>query len=413
MSTELYIARRLSLRRGGSRPGVMERVATTATAISLAVVIVTLSVVVGFKQDIRRILSSTSADIVVTAPQSRGVVSAVDIERSMVEDFISSDVDVVRYSPYRAKEGVVKSDDNVVGVLLKGIDSLYHCGFLEQHLIAGRLPRVGVEPRSKDILLSESIARKMDVEVGDRVEMLFLDGEGGLLRDRFELSGIYRTGIDVVDDICLYTDMGNVARLYDRNTDRVTGYELWLAEGADSKSVAMRLNDLFVELYFATGCEVEAFTAEQIFPHVYGWLSTHDVNAVVIIVIVLVVALLNMTTSLLIIVLERQRMIGELRAMGMTRRGVERIFLWRAIFILCRGVAWGVVVGLLLVVVQYLTGIVPLPAEGYMLDHVPVALCWGWWLVTVAGVVFLAVVTMLLPATLAARVSPSDTMKYE
>ena len=127
----------------------------------------------------------------------------------------------------------------------------------------------------------------------------------------------------------------------------------------------------------------------------------------------LIVALLNMATALLIIVLERERMIGQLRAMGMRRRGVIEVFLFRTLFIICRGVAWGAAIGIAVATVQHLWHVLPLPSEGYLLDAVPAAMCWGWWLVAVVGSIATILLFMLLPAAVTARVSPAETMRYE
>lgn len=410
---EFDIARRLSSRKAGNKAGIMERVATIATGVSIAVIIITLSVVIGFKHDLRSLLSGATADITVTAPQSGGVVSGRRIANSAAMAEVMQRQDIVRISAYTAKEGVLKSDENILGVLLKGVDSSFNTTFYEEHIVEGRFPRVGEEPRTKDILISRSIARKMNVGVGERIEMVFVDADGGILRDRFEICGLYHTGVDVIDSGIVLTDMRNVARLYDGDSAMVTGYELWLAEGTDGAVVAEELNGAFIDLYLETGCEAEAFTAEEVFPDIFGWLATHDVTALAVVVIMIIVALLNMTTSLLIIVLERQRMIGELRALGMHRSAVVRIFLFRALFIIVRGVLWGVVAGVALVVIQEMWAVIPLPAEGYLLEAVPVALCWGWWLVAAVATIATTLVVMLLPAALAAKISPSKIMRYE
>ena len=413
MNVEFDIARRLSSRKSGLRAGIMERVATIATTISLAVIIVTLSVVAGFKQNIDELLTGASADIVVTAPESRGVVSSAVVPKcGELEQVLNHDM-VESYSSYLAKLAVVKSDDNIVGVMLKGVDSLYNMNFFEKHLVEGDLPRLMGEPRSKDIIISRAVAQSMDIGVGDRVEMVFIDGSSGVLRDRFAVSGIYETGLTGIDDMLVISDIRNVKRFYDRSQEWVTGYELKLKSEADSELVADELNDRLIELYLEHEINAEAFTIATIFPQLFGWLATHDVNAIFITVIMIIVALLNMTTALLIIVLERQRMIGELRAMGIKRRGVVRIFVFRALFIIMRGVVMGAVIGVILCLIQHFFGVVPLPAEGYILNRVPAALCWGRWLVAVVATIVITLVMMILPSMLAARVSPSKAIRYE
>ena len=413
MRTEFYIARRLSNRRDGNKAGVMERVATIATAVSLAVVIVTLSVVVGFKEELNAKISGSVSDVVITAPESRGVVSSRAIKRNETIEQLLADERIERYSVYRSKEGVVKSDENIVGVLLKGIDSLYNLDFYRESLTAGELPRLTGDPRSKDILMSQSIARKMDAEVGDRVEMVFIDANGSVLRDRFAISGIYRTGVDALDNAYIITDIRNVARLYEGNDQLITGYEVWLKEGVDREAMASDYNDNRLDIYLMEGIDTYAFAIDDIFYEVFSWLATHDVNAVVIVVIMIIVALLNMTTALLIIVFERKRMIGELRALGMRRRSIIEVFLYRAMFIVVRGVAWGAIVGIAIALAEHHFHLIPLSAEEYMLDAVPAALCWGWWVVAIAASIIITYVVMLLPAAFSARISPSETMRYE
>lgn len=389
----------------------MERVAVVATAVSIAVIIITLSVVVGFKQDLGKLISGATADVAFTAPQSGGVVSSVGVPRCEAVDALLRDERIERSSCFTTKEGVLKSDDNIVDILLKGVDSLYNTDFYAERIVEGSLPSLCGEPRKKEIMLSERVAKKMDVSVGERIEMVFVDGESGVLRDRFVLSGLYNTGVEFIDNSYAITDIRNVARLY--NEDIITGYDVWLKDGVDVELFAEDMDGKMLELYFEEGVNIEAFSMQRIFPHIFGWLATHDVTALVVVVIMLIVALLNMTTSLLIIVMERQRMIGELRALGMRRGSVIRLFVFRALFILGRGLLWGAITGLVLVVIQHLWDVIPLPTEGYLLDAVPTAMCWGWWIVAIAGVVLATLLFMLIPATFSTRISPSVIMRYE
>ena len=389
----------------------MERVATVATAVSIAVIIITLSVVVGFKRDLAELISGATADVTITAPQSGGVVSSVGVPRSEAVERLLRDERIERKSRFTTKEGVLKSDDNIVGILLKGVDSLYNTHFYAERIVEGSLPALGGEPRKKEVMLSERVARRMDVGVGERIEMVFVDDKSGVLRDRFVVSGLYNTGVEFIDNSYAITDIRNVARLY--NEDITTGYDVWLREGVDAELFAEDMDERMLELYFEEGINIEAFSMQRIFPHIFGWLATHDVTALVVVVIMIIVALLNMTTSLLIIVMERQRMIGQLRALGMRRSAVVRLFLFRALFILGRGVVWGAIMGLVLVTVQHLWDVIPLPSEGYLLDAVPTAMCWGWWIATIAGVVVTTLLFMLIPAAYSTRISPSVIMRYE
>lgn len=413
MGVEFNIARRLSSRRQGGRAGIMERVATIATTISVMVIILTLAIVVGFKQGVGELISASASDIVITAPQSQGIVSDVRIERSArLEHLLQEHGDIERYAPYIAKEGVIKSDDNLVGVLLKGVDASYDLSFFKRHIVKGDAPRIGCEPRTKDIIVSEVVARKMAIGVGDRVEMLFMDNAGAILRDRFSVSGIYVTGVEAIDNAIVLTDMSNVAREYDGDATLITGYELWLKDRECATAVEASINRGLGEIFIG-GIPPQAYATERVYPEIFGWLATHDMNALVVTIIMVVVALLNMITALLIIVLERQRMIGELRAMGMSRRSVVRIFVYRAMFILLRGVAWGTFLGVTLATIQHIWAPIPLPSEGYLLTAMPSALCWGWWGVAIVSTIVVAMVVMVIPALFSARTSPDKAIRYE
>lgn len=413
MSLEFDIARRLSQRGGGRRSGIMERVAVTATAVSVTVMMLTLSVVVGFKHDLTRIVTGATAGVTVTAPQSGGVISGVGLERDGRLERIMTECEGIEHvAPFAAKEGVMKNDDNTAGVIVKGVDSLYDWRFMEGCLRRGRLPRIGGLPRVKEILISEQTARAMAVDTADRIEMIFVTGQEAR-RDRFSISGIYSTGVEMIDATVVMTDLRNVQRLCDWPEQTVTGYELRTEDPRRAAQIAERLNEEFVGLYLDEGIDAEAFAVEQIYPNIFGWLATHDINAAVMVAIMIVVALLNMITVLLIIVLERSRMIGELKAMGMNNRSLTLLFFYRAAFIALRGIAWGVAAGLALCWVQHSTGILTLPSDGYFLSHVPVAFCWGVWAAAIAAASAVIMCVMLLPAAFARRISPAETMRYE
>lgn len=395
-----------------TRRSVMERVAVWATAVSVAVVMITLSVVAGFKHDLRAVLTGAAASVSVTSPQSRGVISRIGIDiDERLERLLLSQPDVC-ISRFTSKEGVIKNDDNMAGTLLKGVDMLYDWSFFADRLTAGRLPRIGGQTRTKDLLLSEDMARRMDIGVDSRVEMIFVDDNGEVRRDRFAVSGLYSTGVEMIDAAVLLTDMRNVQRLCDWPQEHITGYEIWCDDPYRAVSVADSLNEALTELYLDEGIDAEAFSIEAIYPEIFGWLATHDVNAAVMIAIMIVVALLNMTTAMLILVLERSRMIGELRAMGMTNFAVGRVFFWRAAFIALSGTARGAVAGIVICALQYYTGLVTLPSDGYFLTQVPVAFCWGAWGASLAGAMLVIMAAMALPAAFVSRISPAETIRY-
>ena len=220
----------------------------------------------------------------------------------------------------------MKTPDAILGVMLKGVDGGYDWSFFRDHLLEGELPRVGDSIRTKEILISRSVAREMGLVPGDKVEMLFVESEKSPRRDRFKVSGIYATGMDEFDRSVAMTDLRNVRRLADWSSDEVSGYEVTLADFSQAEDFSRRLNDMLLDSDREAFWDLTARSAQERFPTVFDWLKTHDVNAAVILVIMVVVAVFNMATALLTLVLERTRMIGLLKTMGMNSASLRRIF---------------------------------------------------------------------------------------
>lgn len=244
--------------------------------------------------------------------------------------------------------------------------------------------------------------------------MLFVEGSGMRpRRDRFRISGLYATGMDEADALLAFTDLRNVQRLADWQEDEVSGYELRTDDFAHSDDFARRVA---LRLLYDDGDEAQNLTVtslRELYPNIFDWLAAHNVNAAVIVGIMLVVAFFNMASALLILVLERTRMIGLLKALGMRNGPLRRIFLYRAAFIALRGMAWGNGVGLLLCLLQQWFHVVKLDSEGYLLSEVPIALEWGWWLLLNAGVLAVIVLLLVLPTYIISSIKPEQTIRYE
>ena len=289
----------------------------------------------------------------------------------------------------------------------------YDTSLLGEWLVRGQMPRIGDSIRTKDILLSQLLADRLEVGVGDRIEMLFVDGGERPRRDRFKVSGIYASGLDEMDRTMVFTDIRNVQRLCDWTADEISGYEIRVRALDEAPAFARTLGRT---LLYDEGEGTENLAVESVterYANIFDWLKAHDVNAAVVIGIMLVVAFFNMTSALLILVLERTRMIGLLKALGMRSRQIRAVFLWRAAFVALRGLGWGNLVGLGLCVVQHTTHLVKLNPEGYLLSEVPISLGWGWWLALNAGFIAVIVLLLMIPASIVSRIKPEETIRYE
>ena len=325
----------------------MVRIAVVAVALSVTVMILALAVIMGFKREITDRVTGFSAQVEVADLRSAGSIESVPVPRSeQLERAIRSAGEVVRLAPYAVKGGVVKTPDAILGVMLKGVDGGYDWSFFRDHLLEGELPRVGDSIRTKEILISRSVAREMGLVPGDKVEMLFVESE----------KSPRRRSVQGVGYLCDRDGRIRPERGDDRFEKRAAVGRLVVRRGVGLRSDARgfsqaedfsrRLNDMLLDSDREAFWDLTARSAQERFPTVFDWLKTHDVNAAVILVIMVVVAVFNMATALLTLVLERTRMIGLLKTMGMNSASLRRIFLYRALMLILRGVVWGNAIGL-------------------------------------------------------------------
>ncbi len=396
------------------RPGVMERIAVGSVALGVAVMILALAVVIGFKREIARKMEGFAAHVSVTDIRGVETLDAHPVHRSArLEALIRATDGFVDMTPYAAKGGIIRTDEAVGEVVLKGVGGDYDFTLLKEWLVEGEMPRIGDSIRTKDILLSRVMADRLDLGVGDKVEMLFIDDGKGLRRDRFKVAGLYASGMDEMDRTMVVTDLRNVQRLCNWTPDEISGYEIRTRSLDEAETFARTLDRT---LLYDEGDGTENLAVESVterFANIFDWLKAHDVNAAVIIVIMLVVAFFNMTSALLILVLERTRMIGLLKALGMPNGPLRGIFLWRALFVTLRGLFWGNLVGVGLCLLQRTTHLVKLSSEGYLLSEVPISLGWGWWLALNAGFIAAIVALLVIPTAIVSRIKPEETIRYE
>ena len=411
------LAERTARYEKGSRSTVMMRLASVTVGLGIAVMIITLSVVAGFREQINGALRGMMADMTICdvsglmRQESEAVVPSAEFVAE-----VGAIKGVRSIAPQVTLNGMAKSGDNVAGLQIKGIDQHYDTEWWQSVLLEGALPDFEAEHRGKELLLSEATARKLDVAVGDKVEMLFAVGDERPRRDRFKVSGIFRTGLEEMDLRMAVGDVRDVRRIVGWADDEVSGYDVMLSEDAAADEVSEAIFKIIDSRYDAGDKSVGSLVANSIserFPVVFDWLKAHSINARVIIVIIMVVVLFNMAAAMLIMVLDRTAMIGSLKALGMRNGAIRRMFLYRAARLFVAGALWGNVVALALVGVQALWHPVELNPSGYMLSELPVRVELGRVVLLNVGAMAVTVLTMLLPSAMIARISPSESLKYK
>lgn len=413
LNLEFLIARRTARTSPENRPGVMSRIAVVSVAVSVAVMLVALAVILGFKREVTARMVGFSAPVEVIDGAGIYAVESRPVAATARFEALLRTVDgVQRATPYAVKSGIVRTRDAMEGVALKGVDGSYDWSFFAGRLTEGRLPRVGDSLRTKELLLSARTARLLGVHAGDKVEMLFVAGDERPRRDRFKVSGLYSTGMEELERTAL-TDLRNVQRLSGWSSGEVSGYDLFLGDVRQADRLAEAVNDALLRSDLPETDGVVAVSVGERYPAVFDWLKAHDVNAAVVIAVMVAVAFFNMASALLILVLERTRMIGLLKAMGMENRRIRRIFLYRAAFIVGRGLLWGNLAAGLLCWLQARFHLLRLDPAGYMLSEVPVAVSAGWWLAVDVAAAGAILALLLVPAAFVARIRPDEAIKTD
>lgn len=406
-----FLAGRVSSSKG-RRSGAMVGVARVSVTISIVVILVAISVVLGFKEQLGEMLTGLESHISVEAAQPYNSAEEVPLVRSAeFEERVQALGSFGSISYVADKRGIVRSGGGMQGVLLRGVDRSYESSFFAERIVDGSMPRVGGEERFKDVLISKTLADLLEMGVGDKVEFVFTSENTPLRRDAYKVCGIYSSGMTSMEQGLVLTDLRNIQRINGWGENEVSAYKIM---ASDLDSMVPLCENVRKEAYLFGGGQIwRALHLGEKYPQIFDWLATHDINGMVVIIIMLIVALLNMISALLIIIFERISMIGTLKALGMRNRGVQRVFLRCGLKVILEGLLWGNLIGGALLLTQHLTGVVGLNPEAYIISEVPVAFDLGWWVGLNVAIPVVLTLLLMIPVAITSRIKPTQTLKYQ
>lgn len=415
MNFPLYIARRIFSynddKQQVSKPAI--RIAMAGVAIGLAVMVVSVSVILGFKHTIR--------DKVVGFGSHITVANFNTLHGSSEEPIDAPDslIRVLRKAPgtkhlqgYALTQGILKTDADFLGVVFKGVDESFDSTFIHSCLRSGRIPRFSKDKNGNEILISQTIADKLRLHSGDRIFAYFI-GDGGVRTRRFTIAGVYQTNMSYFDKAFCYCDLYTAAKLNGWPEGMVSGIEIQVDDFSECETTARYVVKNVNRLVDRYGNTYSSETIQELYPQIFSWLNLLDLNVWIILALMVCVAGITMISGLLIIILERTNMIGILKALGCTGKAIRHTFVWFAIFIIGKGLVIGNVLGIGLVVLQRLTSLVKLDASTYYVDTVPVEINIPIILLINIATLLICVFVLIAPSYLASSVDPAKSMKYE
>ncbi len=407
MNVEYFIVKRLIGAKEGnnrlSRPII--RIAILAIALSVAVMLISIGVVKGFKKDIADKVIGFGSHIQITAFSDNNSYETSAISKN--QDFypsIETESGIKHIEVFATKAGIIKTKEEIHGVILKGVDTDFDWTFFQENLIAGEVLSLNDSSTTNSVMISENIANSLRLKVADNLIMYFVQ-EPPRAR-KFEISGIYNTELEEFDELYVLGDIKQIQKLNAWGKDSVGGFALTINDFEELEKQTQMV-------YEKTPYNLNAQSIKELNPQIFDWLKLQDINVNVVIILMLIVAAINIITALLILILERTKLIGILKAIGQTNWSIRKVFLYNAIYLIIKGLFWGNFLGITLSLFQKQFHIISLNPATYYMKSVPIHLLLSDILILNLGVIITCFIILILPTYLITKITPIKAIRFE
>ncbi len=414
MNLELFIARKIHFGTTGEKrvspPAV--RIAMIGIALGLAVMILSVSIVIGFKKEVRNKVIGFGSHIQVTHFDSN---SSYEMQPIKVNDTLMNEIKktsgVSHIQRFATKPGIIKLDNEFQGIVLKGISKEYDWQFFQKNLIAGELISTTGNSPTNDVMISKTISDKLNLKVGDTFLTYFV--ENNLRVRKFTIKGIYQTNFTEYDKVFVLADLRHIQKLNGWSADQSGGVEVLVNDFDKLDEITADLSDKLTNRILKLGNYYYVKSIKELNPQIFSWLELLDMNVWIILFLMVSVAGFTMISGLLIIILERTNMIGVLKAMGANNVSIRKVFLYVSFFLIGRGMLWGNLIGLTLAFLQQHYHIVSLNPEVYYLTAVPIDLNWFYLLLLNLGALAISMLMLIGPSYLISKIRPAESIRFE
>lgn len=403
---EPWFARRIAFRAQRSISGLVVRLGLISIALGVAVMEIALSIVFGFQDEIHQKVIGFGGHLTVG-----NLFQEYENERDPLPRYgdyiheIEAMPEVVNIQPFATKPALIRSKSDQEGVFLKGVDSTFNWQFFSRYIKQGTLPDLSKGLKeSNEILISERLSQLLDVHIGEKILAYFYEEK---MRVRqLVVTGTYETGMEEFDLLRVICDLRMVQRIWGWNEDEVEGFEVNL-KSLDDLYEAQR------EVNYILPTDYECRTVTQMYPEIFEWVELQHQNVWFILALMIIISIINMTSVILILILERNRTIGLLKALGLTNAGLRKVFVLNAMWLILIGIALGNILGLTLLWTQDAWGWLQVDQANYFVNVVPVKWTWDWFFLVNAGVFIVCTLFMYVPTHFATRVSPVKSLRFE
>ncbi len=408
MNFEYFIARHIAPDKSENYAKPVVRISFISIALGLALMIISIAVVIGFKNSISaKIIGFTSHLQIVPFDNNESIEEKpIQIDEDLLNELKTFE-GITHVQLTGKKAAVLKTEDQIQGIVFKGIGTDYDTDFLSNSLVSGRLPAISESGRTDEVIISQKLSDLLEVSVDDDLRAWFIAGESAQARGRkFVITGIYKTSLEEFDNRFIIGDLKHVQRLNGWDENQVGSIELFIDDFE-------QVRDIGFALHRAIPFDLRVVTVLDEYPQIFNWLDLLDMNVAVILILMVLVAAITMISTLLILIIERTNMVGVLKALGATNQSIRKIFIYKAGYIILRGMIWGNVIGLTFDFIQLNFQLIKLSPEDYYVDYVPVEINWLYFLLLNLGTLSVCLAMLIAPSVYISRIVPARALRYE
>ncbi|MFV8378979.1 ABC transporter permease [Flavobacterium sp. LB3R33] len=408
MNLEYFIAKRLITAKDykSSISAPIIKIAISAIAIGMIMMIVSVATGIGLQQKIREKVSAFNGHIIISNydnNQSEVTLTPISKKQDFYPKFTSVPA-VEHIQAIASKAGIIRTETAFEGIIFKGVGNDYKWDNIKEYIIEGRIPNVKGD-LNEEVVISQFIANRLNLKVGDGFNTFFMKEKGYNLRN-FDVVGIFNSGFQEFDATYIIGDIRHMQRINKWAPDQIGAFEVFVDDFDTIESTGE-------QVYAQTASTLDSKTIIEKYSYIFEWLQLFDFNIIVILVVMILVATINMVVALLVLILERTQMIGILKALGANNWSVRKIFLYNAFYLIIRGLFWGNLIGISLLLIQQQFGIIQLPPENYYVNQAPVYLNWGYILLLNVLTVTVCFLVLLIPSYIITKISPVKAIRFD
>lgn len=417
LNYELFIARRIFSDHENQKKFSRSIItfALFGIAFGLMIMILSVAVVTGFKKEIRDKVIGFGSHIQLVNFDSNSSFETVPVSKNQSWlDQLTAMEEVKHVEVFATKPGIIKTEDEMMGMILKGVGPDFDWSFFRDNLVEGSLLEIKDSVVSDKVLISKQVSSLLKLKVGDPIYCYFLNFQASDQRMRkFSIGGIYQTSLEEFDRLFVLADIQQVRKLNNWQDDQVSGFEISLEDFEQLDMVTKKIKGVTIHYSEADSVLMRPISITSKYPQIFDWLNLLDMNVWIILTLIILVAGFNMVSGLLILILERTSMIGTLKAVGSNDKSIQKVFLYLALFLIGRGMLWGNIAGIGICLLQSYFHIVTLDAATYYLEYVPINLKITHLLLLNAGTLMATLLMLVLPSWYISRISPDRALRFD